>query len=166
MLLWLDTQVAETDGTTASSGVGSKCSSEARLTAKQRARIGAGNDSEAWTREQAFIYTGTFVGGQKDGWHPDSTGGSDVKRRLRLYEADRENRPYDETPCVKRQDAHNAGLVPGVYLLHCAHCRLCVGIQLMITPESPATPFEILQTRFETLPDVFVADNACHVVRY
>jgi len=135
------------------------------MTANQRSRIGPGHSSESWTREQAFIYTGVFVGGQGH-WQADRRGGSDVKRRLKLYAADKGHRPYEETLCQKRQDAQDVGLVPGLYLLHCASCRLCIGLQLMITPESPAVPFELLYSRFDRLPDVFVADNACHVVRF
>jgi len=136
-----------------------------RMSAQERRRIRGGHQPERWSREEAFLRTGVYVGGQRD-WQPTENGGSDVVRALNLYGADRVNQhPYAETPCRKRQDYQKPQLVPGIYLLHCAGCGLCVGFQLMITAESPAVPFELLYTRFESLPSVFVADNACHVVR-
>ena len=76
------------------------------------------------------------------------------------YGADR-TANNDEDHCNKYSYGHRT-LSPGIFTILCNH-GICHGFQLMDKPESPRTAFDILVTRFKTLPSIVVYDNACRL---
>lgn len=66
--------------------------------------------------------------------------------------------------CRKDISKHKV-LNPGLFTMFCPH-GICLGFQLMSSPESPRTAFDILVRRFRTLPKIIVYDNACHLHLY
>jgi len=120
------------------------------------------------TREEAFFRTATFVGGQGH-WQASALGGSDVLRKKGAYAAD-ESRSSSSDPmaaasCNKLHEKRKS-LLPGVFIIYCEGCQRALGFQAMPHAESPESPFELLLTRWQTPPDVFVCDNACKVSEY
>jgi len=82
------------------------------------------------------------------------------------YRAD-ENTLADETcrdDCKKWRKTTKK-LSPGVFTLFCGH-GICYGFQIMDHSESPNVPFTILRTKFESIPQLVVYDNACRLHTY
>jgi len=72
----------------------------------------------------------------------------------------------DDVHCRKLSNSHPV-LSPGIFTMFCRH-RICLGFSLMMTTESPRTPFEILLRRF---PDYLsqlriVYDNCCNLHQF
>ena len=84
-------------------------------------------------------------------------------RGLPNYSADRKRR-QQIGQCNKAIKDHNT-LSPGIFTVFCEHA-ICHGFQLMDSPESPRTPFNLLVTKFKKIPKIIVYDNACHLMLY
>ena len=56
-------------------------------------------------------------------------------------------------------------LSSGIFTFFCKH-SICIGFQLMRTPESPRIPFDILMRRFDKMPRIIIYDNACQLHTY
>lgn len=56
----------------------------------------------------------------------------------------------------------------GVVLFWCVEHRECIGFQVLESAESCEIVYNTLSTRFETMPEIFIYDNACNLfeVRY
>jgi len=66
--------------------------------------------------------------------------------------------------CRKETSRHKT-LTPGLFTMFCPH-GICLGFQIMSSPESPRTPFDILVRRFSVMPKLIVYDNACKLHLY
>lgn len=68
----------------------------------------------------------------------------------------------DSDPCTK--DYKHAGrLGAGVVLFWCVEHRECLGFQVLESAESCEGIYNTLSTRFETMPEIFIYDNACNL---
>jgi len=66
--------------------------------------------------------------------------------------------------CKKYYRGHPT-LSCGILTMFCKH-EVCWGFSLLLRHESPASPFEVLETRFPIGPELVVYDNACHLNNY
>jgi len=70
----------------------------------------------------------------------------------------------DITKCRKYGGRHPT-LSPGLFTLQCTH-GVIFGFELMRHVETPQTPFELIYSRFEKAPRIFVYDNSCSLLAY
>ena len=68
------------------------------------------------------------------------------------------------TDCNKNNKSTRT-LSSGIFTFFCKH-GICLGYQLMRTPESPRIPFDILMRRFQTMPRIIIYDNSCKLHTY
>jgi hypothetical protein len=118
-----------------------------------------------WSREEAFLRTGTWSGlSGNAGWSPSALGGSDVLRPVGRYAAD-QALDRQQNLCTKHPDTHPS-LLPGCLMMHCVHCRVCVYFGLMVVQESPRSVFEVLKTRRAEAPRMIIYDNCCNLMHF
>jgi CxC4 like cysteine cluster associated with KDZ transposases len=67
--------------------------------------------------------------------------------------------------CHKEQ-AFDAGCMPGVLLFYCVEHECCIGFVVLDGAESPRVVYEVLATRFERLPQNVIYDNGCNLSEY
>ena len=67
------------------------------------------------------------------------------------YYADGRREREKLLPGCRKKSLKHQRLNPGLFTVFCPH-KICLGFQLMVDPESPRVPFEILMTRFEVIP--------------
>ena len=79
------------------------------------------------------------------------------------YDADRANVKSPEE--CNKETKRNPNLTSGIFTVYCPH-GICLGFQLMDSPESPKTPFDLLVRRFPTVPRLIIYDNACNLHLY
>ena len=68
-------------------------------------------------------------------------------------------------PGCRKKSLKHQRLNPGLFTVFCPH-KICLGFQLMVDPESPRIPFDILMTRFEVMPEEIIYDNCCNLHRF
>ena len=68
----------------------------------------------------------------------------------------------DNGNCVKSYK-QNGKLGAGVILFWCVKHRECIGFSVLKKAESCAIVYEMLSSRFKTLPKVMIYDNACNL---
>ncbi len=118
-----------------------------------------------WSSEEAYFRTGAWTGmPSAEEWQPSWLGGSDVRRPLRLYHADR-YRCGTKQACTKHKNS-TAKLIPGCEFLWCSRCGICVMYCVMDKAESPQTVFEMMYTRMQQAPKRLVYDNGCNTHQY
>ena len=78
------------------------------------------------------------------------------------YDADRSKEKAEEE-CNK--EPKETKLSPGLFTMYCPH-GICLGLQLMDSPESPKTPFDLLVRRFQNIPRLIIYDNSCNLQVY
>jgi hypothetical protein len=67
--------------------------------------------------------------------------------------------------CHKEQ-ALDAGCMPGVLLFYCVEHECCIGFVVLDGAESPRVVYEVLATRFKKLPQNVIYDNGCNLSEY
>lgn len=87
-----------------------------------------------------------------------------VRHRNAKYAANNNHRDTLAPECRKYSQRHPT-LTPGMLTLFCPH-GICLGFQIMETPESPKTVFDILMVRFKRMPKLIIYDNSCHLHTY
>ena len=85
-------------------------------------------------------------------------------RRARYYAADLKSHKEDRNSCRKLFSSHPV-LTPGIFTLFCSH-GVCYGFQILKQHESPRHPFELLSTRFHSMPKYVIYDNSCKLHQY
>ena len=69
-----------------------------------------------------------------------------------------------KTECRKESQNHPR-LTPGLFTVFCPH-GVCLGFQVMLQCESPATAFDVLLRRFDPVPPLVIYDNCCKLHLY
>lgn len=90
----------------------------------QHLPAGEARAPELWSQDEAMLRTGGFSAMDSEPWVSSELGGSDVKRRLHSYLANKNNMGNLKAACNKSQN-HTMKLVPGCMLFWCAKCRKC-----------------------------------------
>lgn len=85
-------------------------------------------------------------------------------RRVRNYAADLKLHKEDRDSCRKFSSSHPV-LTPGIFTLFCSH-GVCYGFQILKQHESPRHPFELILTRFHSMPEYIIYDNSCKLHQY
>ena len=116
----------------------------------------------AWGREESFVRTGAFSSLGPEDWQPSALGGNDVYRQLRDYRADGAMGSCREPMCTKYASM-TYKLIPGLTLVWCTCCELCVYFSIMPVAESPRTLMEALYTRWPEAPEQVCYDNGCNL---
>ena len=79
------------------------------------------------------------------------------------YGADK-SKGGDSVDCRKTTQT-TPTLTSGLFTYFCPH-GICLGFQLLDSPESPRVPFDILVRRFRKMPSLIIYDNACALHLY
>ena len=82
-------------------------------------------------------------------------------RRVRNYAADLKLHKVDRDSCRK----FSSVFTPGIFTLFCSH-GVRNGFQILKQHESPWHPFELILTRFHSMPEYIVYDNNCKLHQY
>ena len=85
-------------------------------------------------------------------------------RRVRNYAADLKLHKEDLDSCRKFSSSHLV-LTLGIFTLFCSY-GVCYGFQILKQYESPQHPFELLLTRFHSMPEYIIYDNSCKLHQY
>ena len=65
----------------------------------------------------------------------------------------------------KKEPVNHINMSPGIFTAVCPH-GTTLGLELMDSPESPRTPFNLLMCHFDEMPGLIIYDNACHLHLY
>ncbi|PNW74217.1 hypothetical protein CHLRE_13g590010v5 [Chlamydomonas reinhardtii] len=114
---------------------------------------GAAGGSNTGSPEQEFMTSGFYYPSRP--W----------LKHLGHYFSDRRTQITGKQRCTKyKYDSKN--LSPGLFVMHCLNCGVCLGFHMLENAESPQALFEVLYTRWPQPPKVVVYDNNCHAHAY
>lgn len=86
-----------------------------------------------------------------------------IRKRSGRYAADRKKDAL--LPECRKNSSRHPSMTPGLVTFYCPH-GINLGFQIMQTPESPKTIFDVLMMRFKRMPKLIIYDNACHLHTY
>lgn len=87
--------------------------------------------------------------------------GFPIVRRLKHVQIN----PNMARVCHKEQ-VMDAGCMPGVLLFYCVDHQCCIGFVVLDGGESPRVVYEVIMSRFKTLPQNVIYDNGCNLSQY